>query len=86
MTHRTVTEVTYPNITLKGETGHAEVQMVTRLIDDATGEQIGRDTYHRHIVGPEDDDSNEHSAVRRARATFVTPEMVALNRANLAAT
>ena len=87
MTTRTVSETTFPRVTLDGETGTASVQMVTRLIDDATGEQVGSDTYHRHVVPPvttdphglpvDFDDTNEHPDVRRARAGFITADMKA---------
>ena len=91
---RTIEETTFPRITLDGDTGTASVQMVTRLIDTATGEQVGSDTYHRHVVEPlvnhptdpdggyvEFDDSNEHPAVRRARATFIDAPMLERYRA-----
>ncbi len=60
---------------MDGEFGTASILRVTRLIDATTGEQVGHDEYHRHVLQPGDDDANEDDSVKRARAGFIDQAM-----------
>lgn len=64
------------------ENGSVQVRTATRIIED--GKQISS-TFHRHIVAPGDDYSNEDARVQAICAATHTPEVIAAYQAAQAA-
>ena len=61
------------------ETGHVQVREVTRIIED--GVELSK-SYHRHVVSPGDDYSNEDSRVQAVCAAVHTQEVIAAYQAS----
>ena len=64
------------------ENGAVQVRTRTSILED--GQQISG-TYHRHVVAPGDDYSNEDPRVQAICAAMHTPEVIAAYKAALAA-
>jgi len=64
------------------ENGVVQVRVCTRIMED--GKQISG-TFHRHVVAPGDDYSQEDARVQAICATTHTPEVVAAYQAAQAA-
>jgi hypothetical protein len=64
------------------ENGTVQVRTKTAIMED--GKQIGG-TFHRHIVAPGDDYSNEDARVQSICAATHTPEVIAAYKAATAA-
>lgn len=60
------------------ESKHVQVRVSNRVLKD--GEQI-TSTYHRHVIAPGDDYSNEDPDVQAICALFHTPEVIAAYQA-----
>ena len=58
---------------------------VRKATTTISGGVVVSKTYHRHVVLPGEDYSNEDAAVRSAAATAHTPEVIAAYRAAVAA-
>lgn len=52
--------------------------------DDATGEKFGSPQYHRHVITPTDDVSQESAQIQALAAALFTPEVKAAYEAQLA--
>jgi len=65
------------------EFGNIRVKKVTRILKN--GVQVGSDTYHRHVIAPGDDISNEEPHIQAMTRTVWTPENVAAHTAELLA-
>jgi len=65
------------------ENGCVQVRTATRIIED--GVEISS-TFHRHVVAPGDDYSNEDDKVQAICAAIHTPEVVAAYEAAQVAT
>ena len=63
------------------ENGSVQVRTKTSIVED--GQQISG-TFHRHIVEPGDDYSNEDAKVQAICAAAHTPEVIAAYQANRA--
>lgn len=61
-------QISYDHTVL--ETGEIQVRRITRLIED--GEVINK-TYHRHVVDPTTDLSNEDESTKKLAAALYTP-------------
>lgn len=57
-----IKQVDMDSITIKS-TGHVEIRVTTTVIDD-DGSQIGQ-RYHRRVIAPEDDISQEPQKLQR---------------------
>jgi hypothetical protein len=64
------------------ENGCVQVRTATKIVED--GKELNR-TFHRHVVAPGDDYSNEDAKVQAICAAVHTPEVVAAYQAILAA-
>ena len=64
------------------ESGIVQVRTKTAILED--GEQISG-TFHRHVIAPGDDYSNEDARVQAICAAVHTPEVVAAYQATLQA-
>jgi len=64
-----------------GEFHHVQVRTATIIMDD--GVEISR-SFHRHVISPLDDHSNEEQFVQDICAAAHTPEIVAAYEAHLA--
>lgn len=64
------------------ENGFVQVRIKTAILED--GEQISAN-YHRRIIFPGDDYSNEEKRVQAICAIAHTPEMIAAYKAAIAA-
>jgi hypothetical protein len=60
------------------ETGCVQVRTATRIIDN--GEQLSN-TFHRHVIAPGDDYSQEDARVQAICAAVHTPEVIAAYKA-----
>jgi hypothetical protein len=60
------------------ETGCVQVRTATRIIDN--GEQLSN-TFHRHVIAPGDDYSQEDARVQAICAAVHTPEIIAAYKA-----
>ena len=60
------------------ENGCVQVRTATRIIDN--GEQISN-TFHRHVIAPGDDYSQENARVQAICAVVHTPEVIATYKA-----
>ena len=60
------------------ENGCVQVRTATRIIDN--GEQISN-TFHRHVIAPGDDYSQEDARVQAICAAVHTPEVIAAYKA-----
>jgi len=56
------------------ENGCVQVRTATRILDDG---QIVSSSFHRHVVAPGDDYSNEDARVQAICSAIQTPEVVA---------
>lgn len=63
---------------------HSIIQCRKASIVEKDGEEIGR-TYHRHVVKPGDDISEECDEVKAVAAALWTPEVIAAYQASLPA-
>ena len=63
------------------QNGSVQVRTKTAILED--GEQISG-TFHRHVIAPGDDYSNEDARVQAICAAVHTPEVVAAYQASLA--
>jgi hypothetical protein len=64
------------------EFGTVQVRTVTRIIEDET---VISQSYHRHVVCPGDDYSNEDTRVQAICAATHTPEVIEAYKAATAA-
>lgn len=64
------------------ENGCVQVRTATRILDD---DQIVSSSFHRHVVAPGDDYSQEDTRVQAICAAVQTPEVVAQYQAMLEA-
>ena len=64
------------------EAGHVQVRTATRIVED--GVQLSQ-SYHRHVVAPGDDSSNEDARVQAICAATHTAEVIAAYQAALEA-
>jgi hypothetical protein len=64
------------------ENGCVQVRTATRILDDG---KVISSTFHRHVVAPGDDYSQEDSRVQAICAAVQTPEVVAQYQAQLEA-
>jgi hypothetical protein len=64
------------------ENGSVQVRVATKIIDD--GKEVNK-TYHRHVVAPGDDYSQEDDRVKLVCAAMHTPEVIAAYQASLEA-
>lgn len=64
------------------ENGCVQVRTATKIIDD--GKEINR-TFHRHVIAPGNDYSNEDNRVKAVCAAVHTPEVIAAYQAILEA-
>lgn len=55
------------------EAGHIQVRKITRIMED--GVEIGKQ-YHRHVVSPGDDYSNEDERTKKIAQVVHTPEVI----------
>ena len=62
------------------ENGCVQVRTATKIIDD--GKEINR-SFHRHVVAPGDDYSQEDAKVQAICAAVHTPEVIAAYQAAL---
>lgn len=60
------------------ESGHVQVRKATRILEDG---KVISSSFHRHVVAPGDDVSNEDDKVKAIAATVHTPEVVAAYQA-----
>ena len=60
------------------EVGCVQVRTATKIIDD--GKEISR-TFHRHVIAPGDDYSQEDSRVQAICAAVHTPDVIAAYQA-----
>lgn len=56
------------------ESGHVQVRTATRIVEDGA---ILSQSFHRHVVAPGDDYSQEDERVRAICAAVHTPEVIA---------
>ena len=56
------------------ENGNIQVRRATRIIEDG---KVISSSFHRHVVAPGDDVSNEDDKVKAIAATVHTPEVIA---------
>ena len=63
---------------------HSIIQCRKASIVEKDGEEVGR-TYHRHVVVPGDDISEECDEVKAVAAALWTPEVIAAYQASLPA-
>ena len=56
------------------EGGHVQVRVATRILEDG---KIISQSFHRHVVSPGQDTSNEDAKVQAICAAVHTPEVVA---------
>lgn len=59
------------------ENGCVQVRTATRILDDG---QIISSSFHRHVVAPGDDYSNEDARVQAICSAIQTPEVIAAYR------
>ena len=64
------------------ESGCVQVRTATRIIDDGV---VIANSFHRHIITPGDDYSQEDARVQAICAAVHTPEVIAEYQAQLAA-
>ena len=64
------------------ESGCVQVRTATRIIDDGV---VIANSFHRHIITPGDDYSQEDAKVQAICAAVHTPEVIAEYQAQLAA-
>ena len=64
------------------ENGCVQVRTATRILDDG---QFISNSFHRHVVAPGDDYSQEDQRVQAICAAVHTPEVIAEYQAQLAA-
>jgi len=62
------------------ESGHVQVRTATRIVEDGT---IISQSFHRHVIAPGDDYSNEDARVLAICAATHTPEVIEAYRATL---
>lgn len=60
------------------EGGHVQVRVATRILEDG---KIISQTFHRHVVSPGQDTSNEDAKVQAICAAVHTPEVIAAYQA-----
>ena len=60
------------------ENGCVQVRTVTRILDDG---KVVSSAFHRHVVAPGDDYSQEDSRVQAICAAVQTPEVIAAYKA-----
>jgi len=60
------------------ESGHVQVRTATRIVEDGA---ILSQSFHRHVVAPGDDYSQEDERVRAICAAVHTPEVIAAYQA-----
>ena len=75
-------ETLVDKIEVVGEFAHVQVRTATVIKRD--GEEISR-SFHRHVVGPGDDYSNEGAKVQAICAAVHTQEVIDAYQAHLAA-
>ena len=56
------------------ENGHVQVRKATRILEDG---KVISSSFHRHVVAPGDDVSNEDDKVKNIAAVVHTPEVIA---------
>lgn len=64
------------------EMGHVQVRMATKIMED--GKEISG-SFHRHVIAPGDDYSQEDAKVQAICAAVHTPEVIAAYQAALEA-
>jgi len=64
------------------EFGTVQVRTVTRIVEDGA---VISQSYHRHVVSPGDDYSNEDTRVQAICAATHTPEVIEAFKAAIAA-
>ena len=64
------------------ETGHIQVRTATRIMEDGV---VVAKSFHRHVITPGHDYSQEDSQVQAICATTHTPEMIEAYKAAVAA-
>ena len=64
------------------ENGCVQVRTATKIVEN--GKELNR-TFHRHVVAPGDDYSNEDAKVQAICAAVHTPEVIAAYEAMMAA-
>ena len=64
------------------ESGHIQVRKA--IVIERDGVEISR-TFHRHVVAPGDDTTNEDEVVKAIAAQVHTPEVIAAHQARMAA-
>lgn len=62
---------------------HKHVQVRVDTIIEKDGQEISR-TFHRHVVAPGQDYSQEHEDVQKACDAFHTPDVIAAYQAAMA--
>lgn len=55
------------------ETGSISVRESRRILK---GDEVVSETFHRHVVAPDDDDADEDPQVRAIRKVVLTPDLV----------
>lgn len=63
------------------ENGSVQVRTATKILED--GKELNR-TFHRHVIAPGDDYSQEDDRVKSVCAAVHTPEVVAAYQAAIA--
>ena len=64
------------------ESGHVQVRTATRIVEDGN---VISTSYHRHVVAPADDYSNEDPRVKAICAATHTAEVIAAYQAAIEA-
>jgi hypothetical protein len=68
-----------------GEFKHVQCRHAVYVQDDVTGEVIGGKNFHRHVISPGQDVSDEPAETQAIVAAVHTPEVIAAYEAMLAA-
>ena len=74
-------QVAVDKVEVVGQYHHVQVRTATIIMDD--GVEISR-SFHRHVIAPTDDHSNEEQWVQDVCKAAHTPEVVAAYEAHLA--
>ena len=74
-------EILVDKIEIVGEYKHVQVRTATRIVEDGN---VISSSYHRHVVAPGQDYSNEDAEVQAVCAAVHTAEVVAAYEAHIA--
>ena len=74
-------QIVVDKIEIVGDYKHVQVRTATRVVEDGN---VISSSYHRHVVAPGQDYSNEDPQVQAICAAVHTPEVVAAYQAHIA--